>query len=438
MRRVNLIVSCKSFSTGDSLLSAFLIALREGVEASLVVGIILVYLSRTGRAYLARFVWYGVASATALSLGAAIALERWRISEDGFEGLLLLLAAAFVITMILWMNRVARHLKKEIEQKVERYAVRAGTAAGYGIFLFVFLMVLREGAELALILRAVELSTEGLQTWVGTILGIAAAVAVGLFFFKGTLRVPLHRFFAATSMILMLVTLQLALTGLHELSEAQWLPSSKQEMALIGPIVRNELFFFVFIFGAAALLILREWQSAAHAKAAKEAVGEAEKRLLESQNRRQRRWMVAAASACLVVILVLTADFIYARANSAPPTARAISPVGNEVRIPLGEVQDSNLHLFTMNVGGQSLRFMVIRKPNGWGTALDACRICGAEGYRQDGQNVVCRHCGSAIYVPSIGDQGGCNPIGVPAHVDGGDLVMDVSSLRQAETEVPQ
>ncbi len=56
---------------------------------------------------------------------------------------------------------------------------------------------------------------------------------------------------------------------------------------------------------------------------------------------------------------------------------------------------------------------MIIKKPDGWGTALDACRICGAEGYRQDGQNVVCRHCGSAIYVPSIGQAGGCNPIGV-------------------------
>ena len=65
---------------------------------------------------------------------------------------------------------------------------------------------------------------------------------------------------------------QLALTGLHELSEARWLPSSKQEMALIGPIVRNELFFFVFVFGAAMLLILREWQSASHEKSAKEAV----------------------------------------------------------------------------------------------------------------------------------------------------------------------
>jgi high-affinity iron transporter len=420
------------------LLSAFLIALREGVEASLVVGIILVYLSRTGRGHLARFAWYGVAAAAALSLAVAVALERFRISEDGFEGLMLLVASVFVITMIVWMNRVARHLKKEIEQKVEAYAVRAGKAAGWGIFLFVFLMVLREGAELALILRAVELSSEGLQTWIGTIAGIGAAVAVGLFFFKGTLRVPLHRFFAVTSAILMLVAFQLALTGLHELSEARWLPSSKQEMALIGPIVRNELFFFVFIFGAAALLVLREWQSASHGQAAKEAAGEAEKRLLESQNRRQRRWIIAAAGACLVVILALTADFIYARANSAPPAARAVAAIGNEVRIPLSEVQDGALHLYTITAGNQSLRFLIIKKPNGYGTALDACRICGAEGYRQDGQNVICRHCGAAIYVPSIGDQGGCNPIGVPSHSDGGDLVLDVSGLVAATKEIPQ
>jgi high-affinity iron transporter len=419
-------------------LSAFLLALREGVEASLVVGIILVYLSRTGRGHLARFAWYGVAAAAALSLGVAVALERFRISEDGFEGLMLLVASVFVITMIVWMNRVARHLKKEIEAKVEAYAERAGKAAGWGIFLFVFLMVLREGAELALILRAVELSSEGLQTWIGTIVGIGAAVAVGLFFFKGTLRVPLHRFFAVTSAILMLVAFQLALTGLHELSEARWLPSSKTEMALIGPIVRNELFFFVFIFGAAALLVLREWQSASHAKAAQDAAGEAEKRLLESQNRRQRRWMIAAAGGCLVVILVLTADFIYARANSAPPSARTVTAVGNEVRIPLSEVQDGSLHLYNITAGHQSLRFLIIKKPNGYGTALDACRICGAEGYRQDGQNVICRHCGSAIYVPSVGDQGGCNPIGVPSHTDGGDLVLDVSALVAATKEIPQ
>ena len=428
------------------MLSAFLIALREGVEASLVVGIILVYLSRTGRAHLARFVWFGVAAASALSLAVAIALENWHINQDGFEGLLMLVAAFFVITMIVWMNRVARHLKNEIEKKVEAYAARAGTAAGWGIFLFVFLMVLREGVELALILRAVALSSAGLQTWIGTLVGIAGAVAVGLFFFKGTLRVPLHRFFAVTSAILMLVAFQLAITGLHELSEAQWIPSSKTEMAIIGPVVRNELFFFVLIFGAAALMVLREWQSASHKNSSRPGdknasgpgTGEAEKRLLQSQNHRQRNWMMAAATACLVVILVLTADFIYARANSAPPSSTPVSANGQEVRVPLSQVDDGKLHLFTVNVANQTLRFMIIKKPNGYGTALDACRICGAEGYRQDGQNVVCRHCGSAIYVPSIGDQGGCNPIGVASHIDSSDIVMDLSSLGRAAQEVPR
>ncbi len=427
------------------MLSAFLIALREGVEAALVVGIILVYLSRTGRSHLSRYAWAGVAVAGALSLAVAIALERWQINQDGFEGLLLLLAAGFVVSMIIWMNRVARHLRKNIEEKIEGFAERAGTAAGWGIFLFVFLMVVREGVELALILRAVELSSEGIQTWIGTIAGLAAAIAVGLFFFKGTLKVPLHRFFAATTIILWLVAAQLALTGLHELSEARWIASSKQEMALIGPIVRNEIFFFVFIFGFAILLILREWLTASHQKIAA-ATNEAERRLLISQQRRQRGWMLAAASACLLVILALTADFLYARANSGPPPSRTVAVAGvggDELRVPLSEVQDGNLHIFTVktseaSAGEQAFRFLVIKKPQGWGVALDACRICGAEGYRQDGQNVVCRHCGSAIYVPTIGEAGGCNPVGVPFHVDGADLVVNVSAITKAFTEVPK
>lgn len=417
--------------------SAFLVALREGVEAALVVGIVLVYLVRTGRARLARSVWSGVALAVVLSLAVAIALERWEIDQDGFEGLLLLAAAFFVVTMVIWMSRVARRLRREIEQRVDDYAARSERAAGFGLFLFVFLMVLREGAETALILRAVQLSSEGIGTVAGTALGLAAAVAVGLFFFKGTLRVPLHRFFAVTSAILFLVAFQLALTGLHEMSEARWLPSSKQEMAFIGPVVRNEVFFFVFILGAAALLVLREWMSLRSEPAAAPA-NDAERRRFVWDLRRQRRWMFAAAVACLGVVLTLTADFLYARAAAAPPDAQPIPAENGQVRIPLERVNDSNLHLFIVDAGGQMLRFLVIRKPGGWGVALDACRICGSAGYRQDGQNVVCRHCASAIYIPSIGDQGGCNPIGVASRVEGAELVLDLSTLTHAATEIPQ
>ncbi|HEV2522153.1 MAG TPA: Fe-S-containing protein [Candidatus Acidoferrales bacterium] len=419
------------------MLSAFLIALREGVEAALVVGIVLVYLNRTGRAHLVRWVWGGATAAIASSLAIAIALERWKVSEDGFEGLLLLVAAVFVVTVLIWMNRVARRLKKEIEERIEKQAAKSDFSAGIGVAAFVFLLVVREGAELALILRAVELSTEGLAVWIGTTLGLLAAVAVGYFFFEGTLKISLARFFSATSTILILVALQLALTGVHELSEAMWLPSSRVEMAYVGPIVRNEFFFFTVILGAAALLVLREWM-AARGRAAENVPDPAERRRLEWERRKQRRWAFASAFTCTAVILILAAEFAYTHVT-ATTEARSIQAENGAVRIPFSEISDSNLHIFNVDSSGTSLRFLVIRKPNGsWGTALDACLICGTAGYRQEGSNVICRNCASAIYIPTIGEAGGCNPVGVPSRTESGALVIDVSNLAAARGRISQ
>lgn len=418
------------------MLSALLLALREGVEAALVVGIVLVYLNRTGRRALATYVWSGVLLAFGASFAAAVLLQRWRVSEDGFEGVLMLLAAVLVVTMIVWMNRVARSLKKEIEQRVETYAQKSTRAAGWGIGAFVFLMVLREGAELVLILRAVELSSEGVGVWIGAGLGLAIAAAVGLFFFQGTLRIPLHRFFAATSAILMVVAFQLGLTGVHELSEAMWLPSSKLEMATIGPIVRNEVFFFAVILGAAALVALREWFSARR-PALNETINPAERRMREWEFRRQRRWSFGAAILCVLVVMTMAGEFVYARTAAAPIPATRLVARDGQVRIPLSELSDSSLHFYTAEVNGAVIRFLVIHKTDGdYGTALDACEICGTAGYRQEGQNVVCRNCGAAIYIPTIGVSGGCNPIGVKSKVEGGDVVVDLAALTEAASKI--
>ena len=418
------------------MLSALLVALREGVEAALVVGIVLVYLNRTGRRALAPYAWMGVGAAVACSFVAAVLLQRWQVNEDGFEGLMMIVAAVLVVTMIIWMNRIARSLKKEIEQRVEGYASRTTRAAGIGIGIFVFTMVLREGAELVLILRAVELSSAGIEVWIGTGVGILLSVLVGLFFFQGTLKIPLGRFFAATSTILMVVAFQLGLTGVHELSEARWIWSSKFEMATIGPIVRNEVFFFVVILGVAALAVLREWFAAS--KPGEDAgLNPAEKRRRDWEFRKQRRWSFAAALLCIAVILMFTTEFVYARTAAAPPAATRLEAVDGRVEIPVSEVADSNLHFFTADSNGTLLRFLVIRKGNGdFAVALDGCEICGWSGYRQEGQNVICRNCGAAIYVPSIGQSGGCNPVGVKARVDGGKISVDLTALAESAATV--
>jgi high-affinity iron transporter len=418
------------------MLSALLLALREGVEAALVVGIVLVYLNRTGRRALTSYVWGGVMLALLASFAAAVLLDRWQVSEDGFEGLLMLVASALVVSMIVWMNRVARHLKKHIEDRVEEYAQKSTSASGWAIGTFVFLMVVREGAELVLVLRAVELSSAGVQVWIGTAIGIAIAAAVGLFFFQGTLRIPLQRFFKATSVILMVVAFQLALTGVHELSEAMWIPSSKLEMSTIGPIVRNEVFFFVLILGAAALVVLREWFSAKQ-PVADEAANPAARRMREYEFRRQRRWSFAAAILCVGVVVSFAGDYVYGRVAAAPSPATSLIAQDHQVRIPLSDLTDSSLHFYTADVDGSVIRFLVIHKLNGdYAAALDACQICGRAGYRQQGQSVICRNCGAAIYIPSIGQSGGCNPINVKSRLEGGEVIVDLSALGDAASKI--
>ncbi len=417
------------------MLSALLVALREGLEAALVVGIVLVYLNRSGRRALARYAWAGVVAAVAGSVAAAILLDSLHISEDGFEGVMMLVAAALVVTMIVWMNRVARSLRKEIEQRIEAYAQKSTLAAGFGIAVFVFMMVLREGAELVLILRAVEFSTAGMQVWIGTGLGIAAAVAVGVFFFQGTLRIPLFRFFRVTTIILMVVAFQLALTGVHELSEAMWIWSSEKEMATIGPIVRNELFFFIVILGVAAIAVLREYFSAKQ-PAADPLLNPAERRLREWEFRRQRGWSFAAAGLCVAVVLSLTAESVYTRAMDAPAQAVMLGAQNGRVLVPLSQLADSKLHFYEADANGTEIRFFVIHVGKDYVTALDACQICGRQGYRQEGNNVVCRNCGAVIYIPSIGTSGGCNPIPVKSTLEGTNVVLNLSALEQANSVV--
>ncbi len=413
------------------MLSALLIALREGVEAALVVGIVLLYLARTGRKQLARAVWIGVVLAVLVSGGVADALDRLRVNQDGFEGVLMIVAAVFVVSMIVWMNRVARHLRKEIEQKIEHFTQREGWTAGLAVGSFVFLMVVREGVELALILRAVEFSTASLEVWLGTAMGLTLAVLVGLSFFKGTLRVSLGRFFKATSIILTVVAVQLVITGLHEMSEAMWIPSSHREMEIIGPIVTNQVFFFAVVLGVALVLALREW-SATRAVAIPSGATDAERRRAEWEQRRQRRWMVGMSTVFVIVLVALSADFVYNRVEAAPPPAPDVVSIGETVRLPIARLNgDPEVHFYSTNINRTSIRFLVVHLPNGtFQAALDACQICGNAGYVVHGQNLVCRLCGSPIYIPSVGTPGGCNPIALPSHVVNGQLIVDFSHVK--------
>src|ERR1700726_4042015 len=269
------------------MLQAFIITLREGVEAALIVGITLAYLTKIGRPELRKTVYAALVAAFLASSGVGVVISRTHLNEDIFEGWVMLVAAFFVITMVVFMMKTGRKMKGEIEGKV---GLLAGNDAWFGLFVFIFLMVLREGAETVLILSAVSLNSTELMSFLGTLLGVVAAIAFGVMFVKGSVRINLQKFFRITTAILFLVTAQLVISGLHELSESGVIASSKREMALIGPIVRNDLFFFVTIVALAALMVLFD---AKRREPMPVLASPAVRRKAAWSARRERMWMIS-------------------------------------------------------------------------------------------------------------------------------------------------
>src|ERR1700735_540723 len=380
------------------MLQAFIITLREGVEAALIVGITLAYLSKIGRNDLRKAVYAALGAAFAGSIGVAILLSRLNLNEDVFEGWVMLVAAFFVVTMVIFMMKTGRKMKGEIEGKVG--GLLAGNDAWIGLFFFVFLMVLREGAETVLILSAVTLNSTELMSFLGTLLGVIAAIAFGVMFVKGSVRINLQKFFRVTTAILFLVAVQLIIAGLHELSESGVLPSSRREMAIIGPIVRNDFFFFVTIFALAALMILFD---AKRREPVQEAASPAQRRKAAWSARRERLWMGSVYIFSFVFIAMVTAEFVYAKSKNALSPSTEVTFVNGAVTIPLAQISDGDLHRFEAQENGTAMRFWLYQKPDGKiATVFDACEICGALGFYKGGNGVICRNCAQTINPQSV------------------------------------
>lgn len=392
------------------MLQAFIITLREGVEAALIVGITLAYLTKIGRPELRKTVYAALLAAFVGSIGVAVAISRLNWNEDAFEGWVMLVAAFFVVTMVVFMMKTGRKLKGEIEGKV---GLLAGNDAWFGLFAFIFLMVLREGFETVLMLAGVSLNSTELLSFLGTLLGVMAAIAFGVMFVKGSVRINLGKFFRVTTAIMFLVAAQLVISGLHELSETGVIPSSKREMALIGPIVSNEWFFVVTIFALAALMVLFD---AKRRQPVLDSASPAERRKALWTARRERLWMGSVYTFSFLFIALVTAEFVYTKSVSALSPATEVTFVNGQVSIPLAKVSDGDLHRFQASEKGTEVRFFLYQRPDGKiATVFDACQICGAVGFFKSGNGVVCKNCAAPINPQSVGQAGGCNPIPLKA-----------------------
>ena len=224
------------------MITSLVLSLREGLEAALIIGIVLGALRRTGRLDLNRSLWAGVVSALIVSLLAALMLrivdqELTGAAEQIFEGVTLLLAAGVLTWMIFWMRRQSGNIKSELEGKVRRAELGRG---GGALFFLAFIAVLREGIELALYLTASSLTSSAIQTLLGTTIGLLSASVLGYLMYTTTMRLNLQRFFQVTSVILILFAAGLIAHGVAEFNEAGIIPAIISPLWNLNPVLNDQ------------------------------------------------------------------------------------------------------------------------------------------------------------------------------------------------------
>ena len=208
------------------MLSALLITLREGLEAALIVGIVMSYLVKIGQRDRISFAWAGVIAAALLSAVLAIAMRAVGAGleepyEQMFEGTTMLLAVAVLTWMIFWMRYQARFMKVELERKIQTVVTQG---QNWGLFALAFLAVFREGVETALFLAANAFAADALGTLFGALIGLAIAAGAGVVIYATSVRLNVKLFFDVTSLFLLLFAAGLLAHGVAEYQEIGWLP----------------------------------------------------------------------------------------------------------------------------------------------------------------------------------------------------------------------
>ena len=228
-------------------MGAGVVMLREGFEASLIVGIVLAFLDRTGRRDGFGAVWMGAFAAIALSIAVGIGLfavgaELEGTAEAVWEGGAMLAAATLLTWMIFWMRRQARTIRKDLEGQVQA-ALATGSSVALGVVAFIG--VAREGVETSLFLFSSVEGSNAIVSLISAAVGLVAAVGLGYAFYRGSSRLDLRRFFTVTSALLLVVAGWLLAMGLHELAEGGVIPES--EVLLLGAfagLAGPTLYFF--------------------------------------------------------------------------------------------------------------------------------------------------------------------------------------------------
>ncbi|MDP2728572.1 MAG: FTR1 family protein, partial [Dehalococcoidia bacterium] len=224
------------------MVESLVITLREGIEAALVVGIIVAYLNKTGQGHFKRYVYVGLGLAAAASIVVAAVFQSVGFDPENeiLEGTMLGVGGIFVASMVLWMARTAKNIKGHMESRLGNIVGQnAGQGMALGLLAFTFFMVFREGVETVIFLAALTQGEAVALQLLGALVGLGIAALFAMLFIRGSIRINLSRFFGVTGLVLLILAAKLLAGSVHEFAEVGVIPMTKEIMAVLGYFVRD-------------------------------------------------------------------------------------------------------------------------------------------------------------------------------------------------------
>lgn len=421
------------------MLKAISITLGNGFEVALIVSVLIVWLWHAGCSPLSKWVYRGTGAASIIGYVVLYMLKWSGPKKESFTGWTMAVGLIMEILFLIWMVKT-RKAQSSAPSVTHRWW-NSSTAGEIFIFLTAALLtvlplmrVLQFPSSIFIQTYSV-VNTELILKFTGGLLGLVFSYMFGMSFLRSTRTLSVRSAVPGSVLLLAAMILNQIFTVAQILFARGIFPLTPLTMKFLVPVINNMDKYLYVLLGASliwtvtVLLSFRVRQDKPS-----ESWNPAVKRKFKARVRNDKRWLAAIAGLMVLVPSLLSVEAVLANQTIELSPAEPVTPDTNhEIVIPTASVDDRNLHRFGYTAAdGTIVRFIIIRKSETmYGIGFDACKICGSSGYYQKNNKVICRKCDVIMNIPTIGFEGGCNPIPLAYHMDKGNLIIASSDLEK-------
>lgn len=421
------------------MLKATVITLSNGFEIALIISVLIVWLRHTGNSRFSKWIYSGTAASAVISWAVLYLLKWSGPKKESFTGWTMAVSFILEIALLIWVLR-ERKLHARKNNAAQLLWGRGGLRTVFIFLTAVCLTVLPvmrilQFPSSIFIQTYSVVNTELILKFTGGLLGLVCSLMFGLSFLRSTRTLSARSSVAGSVLLLAAMMFNQLFTVAQILFARGVFPLTPLTMKILVPVINNMDKYLYVLLGASFIWTVTVLLSfIRRQEKLSETWNPAVQRKFKARVRNDKRWLAAIAALMVLVPALLSVEAVLANQVIELSPAEPVTPdASHQIVIPQASVDDRNLHRFGYTAAdGTIVRFIIIRKSETmYGIGFDACKICGSSGYYQKGNKVICRKCDVIMNIPTIGFEGGCNPIPLAYHMDKGNLVIASSDLEK-------